>query len=154
MLKGLLATGAAGALVVGAAVAGSAAQATSGNAPARATTSAATSASSASTDDELLTALDSGSDATSAATRIPARCAKVPTAIQRTKDLEKRLAANASTPGSLAYLQHRIDAARSGHKDELVTRLQKRLEFRMQLAQFLPQRLALLQKAQTTICAR
>jgi hypothetical protein len=121
-----------------------------------ATASAASTGSTDSTvasDEELLTALDTGSDATTPATRVAPRCGKVPTAIRRTQDLEKRLAANASTPGSLAYLQHRIDTAHSEHKAELVARLQKRMEFRMQLAQFLPERLALLQKAETTICS-
>jgi hypothetical protein len=82
-----------------------------------------------------------------------ALCARVPRAITRTQDLEKRLAADASTQGSLAYLRARIDRAEAAHQDQLVTVLKNRLAFRTQLASFLPDRLALLQKAQSTVCA-
>jgi hypothetical protein len=160
MLKGLLAAGGACALVAGAAVAGTAAHATSASAPRAA---ASTDVAGISAGDDLLTALDAasgGTDAgagtpsgTPAAARLPPWCAKLPTAIQRTQNREKRLAADASTPGSLAYLQHRIDTVRSAHHDELVATLEKRMAFRRQLAAFLPQRLALLQKAETTICS-
>jgi hypothetical protein len=80
-------------------------------------------------------------------------CARVPLAIQRTQDLEKRLAADVTTPGSLAYLQRRIDVAQATHKGQLVTTLTNRMTYRKQLATFLPQRLALLQTAQRTVCA-
>lgn len=156
MLRGLLAAGGACALVAGAAVAGHAAQATSGTPATSATsvtsTSATTLAGAAAGGDDLA---DLGRDGPGAevGAQSATRCAQVPQAITRTRQLEQRLAGDATTPGSLAYLRHRIDTARSEHHDQLATALQKRLEFRTQLAAFLPRRLALLQTAQTTICS-
>ena len=80
-------------------------------------------------------------------------CGRVPNAIVRTQNLEKRLAGNVSTQGSLAFLQARIDKAEAAHQDQLVTVLQNRLTYRKQLASFLPQRLELLQTARRTVCA-
>jgi hypothetical protein len=82
----------------------------------------------------------------------PKLCARVPLAIERTQNLEQRLAADVNTPGSLAYLQHRIDGAQAAHNTQLVTTLTNRMTFRKQLAVFLPQRLTLLQTAQRTVC--
>ena len=55
-----------------------------------------------------------------------------------TQNLEKRLAADANTPGSLAYLQHRIDAAQAAHDTQLVTTLTNRMTYRKQLASVPP----------------
>jgi hypothetical protein len=106
----------------------------------------------------VLAASDDAATPTSASVRaLGARrdllCARVPRAIVRTRNLEKRLAGDASTQGSLAWLQTKIDKAEAAHQDQLVTVLENRLAFRKELASFLPQRLELLQKAQETICA-
>ncbi|HVN12985.1 MAG TPA: hypothetical protein VMT69_12900 [Kineosporiaceae bacterium] len=150
MLRGLLVAGGTCALVAGVAVAGHAAQSTSGSTATAASASAAATA--VSGDDLAGPALD-GVGGAAAAAGERRRCAQVPEAIDRTRELERLLAAGADTPGSLAYLRHRIDTARSEHRDQLVSILDKRLDFRRQLASFLPERLALLQKAQTTICS-
>src|SRR4051812_47567445 len=80
-------------------------------------------------------------------------CTRVPNAIVRTRNLEKRLAGDATIQGSLAWLQTKIDKAEAAHQDQLVTVLENRLAFRKELASFLPHRLELLQTAQRTVCA-
>lgn len=156
VLRSILLAGGACAVVTGVAVAGSAAGARS--------VAPAVPAAVASVDDASLASavVAADTDATAPADAGAARtlaghrerlCARVPTAITRTQNLEKRLAADASTQGSLAYLQARIDKAEADHADQLVATLKNRLAFRTQLAAFLPDRLALLQKAQSTICA-
>lgn len=152
MSKVLVAAAGACALIAGAAVAGNAAQ-ESPSAPA-----AAPAAQVRITDPELagLTAdEDTATSAAPVATRQPRRalCARVPKAIARTQALEKRLAADASTKGSLAWLKAKADAAQAAHQTELATSLERRLAFRKELAQFLPHRLELLQTAQKTVCA-
>jgi hypothetical protein len=139
MLKALLVTGAATALVGGVAVAGNAAQTPSS--PTATLAAASTTPASA--------------DTSSATTgeRLKERCEDLPLRIQRTQALEKRLAGNASTKGSIAYLQARIDKARAAGDDALAAALEKRLEFRKALAGFLPHRLDLLNTASTTICS-
>jgi hypothetical protein len=150
VLKTLGIAGGACALLAGAAVAGTAANATPG-APVAAAPAAQTRLADADTG-EL--ALDAAGDGTATdGGRRQALCARVPKAVVRTQALEKRLAADASTKGSLAWLRTRIDEAKASNRDQVVTVLQNRLEYRTALAQFLPQRLALLQKAQTTVCA-
>jgi hypothetical protein len=153
-LRTILGAGGACALVAGVVVAGSMAGATS-MAPAMAEPAGG--------DVQLASAVMAASD--DAATPTPAAgvqalashrdllCARVPHAIVRTQNLEKRLAGDASTRGSLAWLQTKIDKAEAAHQDQLVTVLENRLAFRKELASFLPRRLQLLQKAQGTICA-
>ncbi len=156
-LRTILLAGGACAVVAGVAVAGSAAGAGS-------VAPAVPAASAASLDDASLASAVVAADTDATAPADPAAaaalagrrdrlCARVPTAITRTQNLEKRLAADASTQGSLAYLQARIDKAEAAHSDQLVITLKNRLAFRTQLAAFLPDRLSLLQKAQTTVCA-
>jgi hypothetical protein len=106
-------------------------------------------------DDEAT--VTSGTTTSEAAQALASRpdllCARVPEAIVRVQNREKKLAAGASTPGSIAYLQARIARAEAAHQDQLVELLEKRLEFRKALVPFLPQKLAVLEKAQRTVCA-
>ena len=152
VLKFLGVAAGACALVAGAVVAGNAAHA-SPPAPAQARL-AASDADLAQLDAaDASTAADVAGVANGVAHGRKRMCARVPRAIVRTQNLEKRLAADANTPGSLAYLQHRIDAAQAAHDTQLVTTLTNRMTYRKQLATFLPQRLTLLQTAQRTVCA-
>jgi hypothetical protein len=153
VLKSIAVAAGACALVAGAAVAGNAAHA-SPPAPAQAGTAVS--------DADLtdLAGTDPGTGAAPAGAPAgavgqirPKLCGRVPLAIERTQNLEKRLAADVGTPGSLAYLRHRIDAAQAAHETQLTATLTARLTYRKQLAVFLPQRLTLLQTAQTTVCA-
>jgi hypothetical protein len=152
VLKSIVVAGGACALVAGVAVAGSAA----GAAPSGPAVPAV-----APVGDTVLASAPTPPPATPADTaaaqtlgrRRDLLCARVPRAITRTQNLEKRLAGDASTKGSLAYLQARIDKVEAAHQDQLVTVLQNRLTFRKQLASFLPQRLELLQTARRTVCA-
>jgi hypothetical protein len=153
-LKTILAAGGACALVAGVVVAGSMAGAASTAPPVPAP---------AGGDVQLASAVIAASDDAASPTAAAAAealashrallCARVPNAIVRTQNLEKRLAGDASTQGSLAWLQTKIDKAKAAGQDQLVTVLENRLAFRKELASFLPQRLALLQTAQRTICA-
>jgi hypothetical protein len=152
-LRTILAAGGACALVAGVVVAGSMAGAAS-MAPAASVPPGG--------DVQLASAVLAASDDTALPTSASVRalgahrdllCARVPNAIVRTQNLQKRLAGDASTQGSLAWLQAKIDKARAAHEDQLVTVLENRLVFRKELASFLPHRLELLQKAQGTICA-
>jgi hypothetical protein len=153
-LRTILAAGGACALVAGVVVAGSMAGAAS-MAPAASAPPGG--------DVQLASAVLAASDDTALPTSASVRalgahrdllCARVPNAIVRTQNLQKRLAGDASTQGSLAWLQAKIDKAQAAHeKDQLVTVLENRLAFRKELASFLPHRLELLQKAQETICA-
>ena len=156
MLKTVLVAGGACALVAGAAVAGNASRPASEPTPA--VSAATTSVTDASLASAVLSADAGGTTPnTTAAQALAAHrdrlCARVPTAIIRTQNLEKRLAADASTKGSLAFLQARIDAAEAAHNDQLVTVLKNRLTYRKELAAFLPHRLELLQTAKSTVCA-
>ena len=143
-------------LVAGAAVAGSSAQ----GAPAAPVTVAPVTAAPAATggdagdagDAELAAlATDTAKGATGA--RLKPACARLPGAVTRTQNLQKRLAADASTQGSLAWLSAKVAAAEKANRAELATALENRLAFRKELAQFLPHRLELLQKASSTVCA-
>jgi hypothetical protein len=81
-------------------------------------------------------------------------CARVPNAVDRTQQRITRLAGDASVRGSLAWVSARVDEAEAAGRDELATTLRNRLAFRRELAEFLPQRLELLEQARSTICAR
>src|SRR4051812_40478268 len=146
VLKSVGVAAGACALVAGAAIAGSAAHA----APAAASPAAASAAASPAAASPAAGATSAGVAAGRAHRK---RCARVPTAILRTQNLEKLLAADASTKGSLAYLQRRIDTAEAAHRTALTAELKNRLTYRRQLATFLPQRLTLLETARTTVCA-
>lgn len=153
MLKGLLATGAACALVGGVALAGHAAEAPSAGTVALTTTPAASVPAAGTTAGvQAAAAADEVAGVTTAATK-KQRCERLPTRIARTQKLEQVLAADASTKGSIAYLRARIQEATAAHHEEQVEALNRRLEFRTALQGFLPQRLALLKTASSTICA-
>ena len=154
MLKGLLATGAACALVGGVALAGHAAEAPSAGTVALTTTPAAgVPAAGTTADVQAAAAADEVAGVTTATAAKKQRCERLPTRIARTQKLEQVLAADASTKGSIAYLRARIQEATAAHHEEQVEALNRRLEFRTALQGFLPERLALLKTASTTICA-
>lgn len=75
---------------------------------------------------------------------VPARlrlaCARVPNLIIRTDNLTTRLEADASTMGSLAWLQARIDDATAAGRTQLVEVLQNRLAVRTAKLELLHQR--------------
>ena len=64
--------------------------------------------------------------------------------------MQQRLAADAQTKGSLAFLQHRIDAAEQAGQDDLATVLGLRLQARQLRVEQLPKRLDLLEQAKAT----
>ena len=145
MLRSLGITAGACALVAGAALAGNAAT----TPPPAPTTVVAADAGATGLEAELV----AGTASTDLTARRDLLCARVPNAILRTQNLERRLAGDASTKGSLVWLQAQVDKAEAAGRTRAVTVLKNRLAFRTQLATFLPQRLSLLQKAQTTVCA-
>jgi hypothetical protein len=77
-------------------------------------------------------------------------CKRVDKQLKRAGKVQDRLSADASTRGSLAYLQARIDRAQKAGQDDLAKVLGLRLQLRRQLADQLPQRVDLLQQAQQT----
>ena len=158
MSRSIAVTAAACTLVAGAVVAGVAAQA-SPAAPAvapQAQVQAQVQAV-AEADITALAAVDedaaTGATAATVGQRRRALCARLPQAITRTQDLQKRLAADASTQGSLSWLSAKVAAAEKANRGGPATVLENRLAFRKELAQFLPHRLELLQKASSTVCA-
>jgi hypothetical protein len=155
VLKSILVAGGACALVAGVAVAGSAASSPSPSptVPAVAPVADANLAAAVVAADSDATTPADAAEAATLGKRRDLLCARVPNAIIRTQSLEKRLAADASTQGSLAWVRARVEKAETAHHDQVATVLKNRLAFRTQLAAFLPARLALLQKAQATVCA-
>jgi len=85
--------------------------------------------------------------------RLERFCTRVPHLIERGEKVQPRLAGDAETRGSLAWLQARIDKAESESRDRAVKRLERRLERRTELAARLPERLETLRKAQTECAA-
>lgn len=152
MLKSMAVVAGACALVAGVAVTGNAAG-TSAPAPQQAPARPQAQVESADAVVAELAADEADPSTGIAAARRQKLCARVPNAVIRTQNLEKRLAGSASTKGSLAWLQAKVAAAEAANRTELATVLKNRLAFRTELAEFLPQRLALLQKAQSTVCA-
>jgi hypothetical protein len=75
-------------------------------------------------------------------------CARIPNVVTRTENLQERLAGDASTRGSLAWLEARADEAEERGRDELATALRTRLEVRTELADLLPLRLEALADAE------
>jgi division protein CdvB (Snf7/Vps24/ESCRT-III family) len=74
--------------------------------------------------------------------RLEKACARVPEAETRVADRIARLQGDASTKGSLAWLQAQIDKATAKDRTQLVTVLQNRLDLRTQLLGLLQQRQA------------
>lgn len=74
--------------------------------------------------------------------RLEKACARVPEAETRVADRIAHLQGDASTKGSLAWLQAQIDKATAKGRTQLVTVLQNRLDLRTQLLPLLQQRQA------------
>ena len=91
-------------------------------------------------------ALGSGGLGIKACNRLPARLARV-------QKLQARLDGDASTKGSIAALQARIDAATAAGKRDAVRLLTDELAIRKDVAGILPDRVAKLQDAQA-VCAQ
>jgi hypothetical protein len=82
--------------------------------------------------------------------RIERACLRIPNLQTRTDNLLKRLQGDASTIGSLAWLQVQIDNARAAGRAPLATALDNRLAVRTQSVQVLQARQSeLVQLAQT-----
>ena len=79
-------------------------------------------------------------------------CARVPVALARVQKVQTRFAADASTKGSIAYLEARIAKAQADGKTDVVRLLTDRLTMRKDLAGILPDRLKQLQDSQE-VCA-
>ncbi len=62
--------------------------------------------------------------------RLERACLRIPNLELRTTNLERRLDGDASTIGSLAWLQARIDQAKAANHPQLVTVLENRLAVR------------------------
>lgn len=84
--------------------------------------------------------------------RLERACDRIPNLLTRSQKLQTRLAADASTRGSLAHLEARIATAKAAGKTDLVTALQNRLKVRQDLAGLLPGRIEQLEKAQSGLC--
>lgn len=80
--------------------------------------------------------------------RLERACLRIPNLELRTTNLEKRLDGDASTIGSLAWLQAKVDQAKAAHRDQLATVLENRLAVRKKTRQVLDQRQADLQRLQ------
>ena len=81
--------------------------------------------------------------------RLEAFCTRVPHLIERGEKVQPRLAGDADTKGSLAWLRARVDKAEEQGRDRAVRRLERRLERRTELAERLPERLERLRTART-----
>lgn len=88
------------------------------------------------------------SDAAADTQRVDLACDRLPNLLLRAENLSERLAADAGTPGSLAWLDARAEAAQAAGRDDLATALRNRLEVRSDLAALLPDRIARLEQAQ------
>jgi hypothetical protein len=98
------------------------------------------------------TAAETGDGAGEPRHRLVTACARVPHAVERTERLQARLAGDAETRGSLAFLEDRIARATQAGHDDVATVLTARLEFRRELAGILPSRLEYLAVA-SDVCA-
>ena len=84
--------------------------------------------------------------------RLQRACDRIPNLLTRSENLQTRLAADASTRGSLAHLEARIAKARAAGKTDLATALENRLKVREDLQDLLPARIEQLKKAQSGLC--
>ena len=60
---------------------------------------------------------------------------RVPALLRRIDRIEGRIAGDAGTPGSTAWLRQRVDGARANGRDALADRLQRRLDRRPETEQ-------------------
>ncbi|MBI4939165.1 MAG: hypothetical protein HY830_00270 [Actinobacteria bacterium] len=84
--------------------------------------------------------------------RLQRACDRIPNLLVRSERLEDRLAADASTRGSIAHLEARIAKAEAAGDTERVTLLKNRLKVREDLQQLLPGRIDQLKQAQSGLC--
>lgn len=84
--------------------------------------------------------------------RLEVACARVPPLTERTQKLIDRLQADASTRGSLAWLEAKLDTARTHDKPQLATVLENRLTTRKAKLTLLQDRLTTLSSIET-FCA-
>ena len=105
---------------------------------------------SGSTEPAAGTATSADTGAPDWAGRLDRACRRVDRSIRRGAQVQQRLAADAKTKGSLAFLQRRIDAASQAGQDDLATVLGLRLQARQRKVEQLPKRLDLLEQAKAT----
>ncbi len=84
--------------------------------------------------------------------RLQRGCDRIPNLLRRADNLEERLAGDADTRGSLAWLQARIAQAEAAGKTDRAAALEARLKVRQDVQQILPARVEQLKKAQSGIC--
>ncbi len=111
-------------------------------------TGSAVSASAATSAPESTTTSEATTTANQRERRLELLCARVPNAISRIENLQERLAGDATTRGSLLWLEAKAEQARDAGREELATALENRVEVRTELAELLPQRIEALQSAQ------
>jgi hypothetical protein len=81
--------------------------------------------------------------------RLECFCTRVPHLVERAEKVQPRLAGDADTRGSLAWLRARVARAEGEGRGRAANRLERRLERRTELAERLPERLENLRKART-----
>lgn len=79
-------------------------------------------------------------------------CANAPQRLDRARGLAERLAADAATPGSVAWARERADRAQSRDRADLADRLRARADRLETVAGALPGRLARLQERTDLLC--
>ena len=87
---------------------------------------------------------DETSNTSNVRARLTAVCTRTTTATTRTQTALDRLQGDASTKGSLAWMQAKIDQATEAGRTQMVTALQNRLEVRTARVAVLTQKLATL----------
>jgi hypothetical protein len=85
--------------------------------------------------------------------RLTHACGRLPARITRVEKLQTRFNADVNTPGSVLYLQARIDKANAAGKTNAARLLSDRLAVRKDLDATLPDVLAKLQDAQS-VCSQ
>jgi hypothetical protein len=84
--------------------------------------------------------------------RLQLACDRIPNLLRRTGNLEQRLAGDAETRGSLAWLEARIAAAEAAGRSDRAQALRARLTVREDLQELLPGRVERLEQARSGIC--
>ena len=80
--------------------------------------------------------------------RAAVACARIPNVVERSENLQERLAGDEDAVGSLAWLERRAEQAEERGRTELAEVLRQRLEVRTELAELLPLRLDALESAE------
>jgi hypothetical protein len=84
--------------------------------------------------------------------RLQRACDRIPNLLTRSAKLATRLAGDADTRGSIAWLQARVDKAEAAGNTDRVAALKARLKVREDLQKILPGRVERLKQAQSGIC--